>query len=90
MTKVIKFYADWCGPCRLYAKIFDKVSKELVFASEGNIEFLNVNIEKDTTGLAAKYKVSSIPFTVVEKDGSVKTKVGLINEDVLKSFILDE
>ena len=26
--KVIKFYADWCGPCKSYAPIFDKVINE--------------------------------------------------------------
>ena len=25
MKKLIKFYADWCGPCQTYATIWDKV-----------------------------------------------------------------
>ena len=42
MIKVIKFYADWCGPCKLYAKIFDKVVDEL----KDKIEAHNINVEK--------------------------------------------
>ena len=86
MIKVIKFYADWCGPCRVYAKTFDKVSEEL----KDNVEFVNINVEKDTTGLAAQYKVASIPMTVVIKDGVENIKAGRLNEDQLKSFILSE
>ena len=86
MTKVIKFYANWCGPCRIYGKAFDKVSDEL----NEEIEFLNVNIEEDTTGLAAKYKVYSIPMTVVIKDGQEKNYTGRMDEGTLKNFILNE
>ena len=89
MTKVIKFYATWCGPCKVYAKTFDKVEKSIT-EIYGTVEFLNVDIEKDTTGLAAQYKVGNIPFTVVEKDGIVKTHTGRMSEDQLNSFILDE
>ena len=92
MIKVIKFYADWCGPCSLYAKIFDKVSKELTEANHGEnkIEFININVEKDTSGLAAKYKVTSIPMTVVIKNGEEKSSLGLLQENALKGLILDE
>ncbi len=86
MIKIVKFYADWCGPCRLYAKSFDKVTEEL----KDQLEVQNINVEKDTTGLAAKYKVNSIPFTVLIKEDKVKSQVGLMNEEALKSFILDE
>lgn len=86
MTKVIKFYADWCGPCRVYAKTFDKVSEEL----KEEVEFVNVNVEKDTTGLAGQYKVTSIPMTVIIKDGVENVKSGRLSEEQLKSFILNE
>jgi len=86
MKKVIKFYADWCGPCKLYAPIFDKVSEEL----KDEAEFVNVNIEKDTTGLAAQYKVQAIPTTVVIVDGVEQTKTGRLDEADLKNFILNE
>jgi|TARA_B110000967_G_C18846711_1_gene542363 thioredoxin len=84
-TKVIKFYADWCGPCKVYAKTFDKVAEEL----KDKVEFVNVNIETDTTGLAAEYKVKSIPFTVVLQEGKeVKKEVGQLREQALKELIL--
>ena len=86
MTKVIKFYADWCGPCRVYAKTFDKVSEEL----KENVEFVNINVEKDTTGLAAKYKVTSIPMTVIIKDGVETIKSGRLSEEQLKTLIVSE
>ncbi len=86
MTKVIKFYADWCGPCRVYAKTFDKVSEEL----KENVEFVNINVEKDTTGLAAKYKVTSIPMTVIIKDGVENVKSGRLSEEQLKTLIVSE
>jgi len=86
MTKVIKFYADWCGPCRIYAKDFDKVSEEL----KEQVEFVNVNVEKDTTGLAAQYKVTGIPMTIVIKNGVEKSKTGRMDENSLKNFILSE
>ena len=86
MTKVIKFYADWCGPCRVYAKTFDKVSEEL----KENAEFVNINVEKDTTGLAAKYKVTSIPMTVIIKDGVENVKSGRLSEEQLKTLIVSE
>ena len=84
-TKVIKFYADWCGPCKVYAKTFNKVAEEL----KDKVEFINVNIETDTTGLAAEYKVKSIPFTVVLQEGKeVKKEVGQLREQALKELIL--
>tara|TARA_R110000851_G_scaffold86943_2_gene189299 strand:- start:426 stop:689 length:264 start_codon:yes stop_codon:yes gene_type:complete len=84
-TKVIKFYADWCGPCKVYAKTFNKVAEEL----KDKVEFINVNIETDTTGLAAEYKVKSIPFTVVIQEGKdVKKEVGQLREQALKELIL--
>ena len=84
--KAIKFYADWCGPCKLYAKTFDKVTEEL----KDKISVKNINVEADIEGLAAKYKVTSIPFTVVEKEDLTETKIGLLQENELKKFILGE
>ena len=83
-TKVIKFYATWCGPCKAYAPIFDKVKEEIA----DKAEFVDVNIDKDTEGLAATYKIMSVPSTVVINDDETKKEVGLLTETQLKELIL--
>lgn len=86
MTKVIKFYANWCGPCRIYNKAWNKVVEEL----KDVVEFQEVNVEEDTKGLAAKYKINGIPHTVVHKvDGSKVEKGGRMSIEQLKEFILN-
>ena len=85
MKKLIKFYADWCGPCQTYATIWDEVTPKF----KDQLEFININVDKDTTGLAAKYKVNSIPHTVLLKeDGTVIEKNGRLSQDELTELIL--
>ena len=85
MKKVIKFYATWCGPCKVYGKTWDKVAEKY----DGQVEFINIDIEADTTGLAAKYKVKSIPHTVlIKEDGTEIAKSGRIPQEELEELVL--
>jgi len=85
MKKIIKFYATWCGPCKVYGKTWDKVVEKY----DGQVEFLNIDIEADTTGLAAKYKVKSIPHTVlIKEDGTEIAKSGRIPQEELEELVL--
>tara|TARA_B110000977_G_C11001777_1_gene464127 strand:+ start:52 stop:312 length:261 start_codon:yes stop_codon:yes gene_type:complete len=86
MIEVIKFYANWCGPCKVYAKVFDKVSEQL----RDQVRFVNINIEEDDTGLTEKYNIQSIPTTVIIKDGQEKLHRGRLEEKTLKGLILSE
>lgn len=84
--QVIKFYANWCGPCKVYGPTFTKVRQEL----EGDIEFLEINIEEDTENLSGQYKVRGIPHTVVLEDGKeIKSQSGRLSEEQLKELILN-
>lgn len=85
MIKAIKFYADWCGPCRMY----DQEWKKVVEKHKDEVEFQEINVDTDTSGLAAEYKVQSIPLTVVIKDGKEIKKTGLLTADVLTELILN-
>ena len=83
---IIKFWAPWCSPCSVYAPTFEKVKQEL---SETAHHFFEVNVDEDTQGLAAEYKVRNIPCTVIVEDGvEVARQVGPLAEDQLRDFIL--
>jgi len=83
--KAIKFSASWCGPCQSYAPVWDKVKKEI---TEG-VEYIEVDIDKDTSGLAAEYQIRSVPSTVIiNENGAVTKKVGLQTSQDLKELIL--
>ena len=84
MKDVIKFYADWCGPCKTYTPFFNEVKEE--FKEDYN--FVEVDVDNDVTGIAANFKIMSIPATVVvNEEGAYNKKVGLMNPSELKKFI---
>lgn len=86
MTQVIKFYAAWCGPCKAYTPTFNKVAEEL----KDEVEFVNVDVDQDVSGLAAEHKIMSIPTTVVIKEGKiVAKKTGALSENELKVLIFN-
>ncbi len=68
----------------MYSKIWDKVVEEV----EG-VEVVEIDVDKDTTGLAAEYKVRSIPMTVIIKEGEEIKKTGLLQEKEFKDLIIN-
>jgi len=85
MVKAIKFSADWCGPCKVYKRAWDKIKVEL----DGKVEFVECNVDTDTTGLAAEHKVRSIPFTVItHDDGEVHKLNGVVKYEELKELLI--
>lgn len=83
--KVIKFGAEWCGPCKTLAPIWQSVISKL----EKDVEFLGVDIDDDPK-MAADMKVSAVPtILILKNDVVVDTIVGLINESQLVARIED-
>lgn len=81
MTKLIDFWAPWCGPCQMMNPILEELEKEL----EGKVEFIKINVDENPTE-AAKYGVMSIPTLIVLKnDKESGRKIGFTSKaDLLK------
>ncbi|HEY4266128.1 MAG TPA: thioredoxin TrxC [Micropepsaceae bacterium] len=63
---VVDFWAEWCGPCKMMAPVYEKVAAEL----EPAFRFLKVDTEAETT-LAAQFGIRSIPTLMVFRDGAI-------------------
>jgi thioredoxin 2 len=61
---VVDFWAPWCGPCRMMAPAFEKVSQDL----HGQARFVKVNTEVEQV-LAGRHNIRSIPTLAVFAGG---------------------
>lgn len=88
---VVKFAAEWCGPCKMYAPTFEAVSKELLEVEhQGNkvpVHYITLDIDKDGA-VAQTYGVAQVPTTIFFKDGVVVGKeLGGISKEILVDSI---
>lgn len=64
---VVKYFANWCGSCRLFAPTYKRISNNEAF--EG-ITFLDINAEENPE--ARKISgVTNLPFFAVFKNGQL-------------------
>jgi len=78
---VVDFYADWCGPCRMMAPIFEELSLELT-----DIKFCKLNVDNNT--VSREYGVMSIPTILVFENGEViNSSTGFMPKEELKKII---
>jgi thioredoxin 2 len=61
---VVDFWADWCGPCRMYGPEFEKASTLF----KGEAIFLKVNTMTEPS-ISQQLGIRGIPATIVFKNG---------------------
>lgn len=80
---IIRFTASWCGPCNVYAPIF-----QAVLSSKPNVKVHVVDIDDDPLNLVGEYGVRSVPTTVLLRDGKVvDTLLGAVPASKLHELI---
>ena len=82
MKQVIRFTSTWCGPCKMYTPIFEKVASE---TSGANFETIDVDSGDPRV---MEFGIRNIPATLILMNGQVIQKqTGLIQEQQLKQLI---
>ena len=80
--KVLKFYADWCGPCKAMSQIIKNAEDKITIPIE------DINIDENLF-MAQDFKVRSVPTMVLVDDNQneIKRQVGALNEQQLLEFL---
>lgn len=80
---VIDCYATWCGPCKMFAPIFDRVAAKYA----DRVDFVKVDTDEQPD-FAAHFDVMNVPTLIVIKGGEVVHKsTGILNEPSFVSLI---
>ena len=61
-TVIVDYWAPWCGPCRGFAPVFEKVSE-----MHPDVVFAKVNTDEEQE-IAAHFQIRSIPTLMVFRD----------------------
>jgi len=79
---LIDFWADWCGPCKMFAPTYETVSEKYP-----NIVFAKVDTEEHQQ-LAGQFQIRSIPTLVAFKEQvGVFAQPGALPEQALIDLI---
>jgi thioredoxin 1 len=87
MRKFYYFTATWCGPCKLYGPVLERVKHDF----KNNVEIVKVDVDKEGD-MAQVYEVSSVPVLVEvgQNDEAVRSLVGAYPYDkVVEEFNLN-
>jgi thioredoxin len=79
---LVDFWAEWCGPCKMFGPIFEKVSE-----NHPEIRFTKVDTEANQE-LSSMAGISSIPTLMIFRDGVLLfNQAGALPEPALKDII---
>jgi len=79
---LIDFWAEWCGPCRMFAPWYEEASLE-----HTDVVFAKVDTEAEQA-LAGSFGIRSIPTLMAFRDGILLYKeAGALPKDALNQLV---
>ena len=79
---VVDFWAEWCGPCKKLAPIYEEVSEEM-----DDVRFGKVDMEGEQS-IGTQFGVRALPTLLILKDGEeVARNSGAMSKKKLKEWI---
>ena len=79
---IIDFYADWCGPCKMLAPIYEELSGEV-----SSVYFAKVDVD-NLQDIAQEYGIASIPTLLIFQGGrEMNRHVGFATKDQIKELL---
>ena len=80
---LVDFWAEWCGPCKMFAPVLDDVAK--TYEEKLTIAKLDIDANPATPG---KYGIRGIPTVILYKARQVHAqKVGALTKSQLTAFL---
>ncbi len=80
---LVDFWAEWCGPCRAIAPMVEELAVEF----QGKLKVVKIDVD-ESTDVAARYRIQSIPTLMVFKGGEeVERVIGAVPKPMLHQRI---
>jgi thioredoxin 1 len=82
--KLLKFYGEWCGPCRTQNSIIKNLGDRVTVP----IEEIDIDEKFD---IVKSWNVTTVPTMIlINEDGEVKRHTGVLKEKEFLKFIANE